>query len=97
MYACAIGSVPQPRCTCGVPHLTPLCTPGLFRSYVGGFFSFAILLSVVGESVQQRFEWLRSGKFPVRSSDHLVLLGWNDTVSVAGAPALSLFVLKACK
>lgn len=33
--------------------------------------------------MQQRFESVRTGKFPVTPAsrgDHLVLLGWNDTV-----------------
>jgi hypothetical protein len=49
-------------------------------TFLAGFFSFAVILSVVGESVQRQFAFVREGRFPVRSSDHLVLLGWNDVV-----------------
>jgi hypothetical protein len=53
-------------------------------TFVAGFFSFAVLLSVVAESVQHQFEVVRGGRLPVQVKDlDLVLLGWNDLVRAA--------------
>lgn len=59
----------------------PPAPPDPWRHPHAGFFTFAVLLSVVGESVQRQFEFVRGGKLPVKAQDHLVLLGWNDVVS----------------
>ena len=60
----------------------PKCPPTL---PLPGFFTFAVLLSVVGESVQRQFEFVRGGMLPVKAHDHLVLLGWNEVVGPSRA------------
>jgi hypothetical protein len=57
-------------------------------TFIAGFFSFAVLLSVVAEAVQHQFEVVRSGRLPVQAQDlDLVLLGWNDLVNGAAGRA----------
>ncbi|KIZ04277.1 hypothetical protein MNEG_3688 [Monoraphidium neglectum] len=45
-------------------------------TFLCGFFSFALLLSIVTEEVQRRLDVVRNGKLPVRAEDHLVILNW---------------------
>ncbi|GBF90760.1 hypothetical protein Rsub_03061 [Raphidocelis subcapitata] len=64
-------------------------------TFLCGFFSFALLLSIVSEEVQGRLEVVRSGKLPVREEGHVVILNWKR-VGDAGSVherASALFVV----
>jgi hypothetical protein len=45
-------------------------------TFLCGFFSFALLLSIVSEEVQSRLDVVRQGKLPVRAEGHTVILNW---------------------
>jgi len=45
---------------------------------LGGLLVFALLIGIVGESIGEKIEDLKTGKSRVFESDHTLMLNWND-------------------
>ena len=48
---------------------------------LGGLLVFALLIGIVGESIGEKLEDLKTGKSRVFESGHTLMLNWNDKVS----------------
>jgi len=49
---------------------------------LGGLLVFALLIGIVGESIGEKLEDLKTGKSRVFESGHTLMLNWNDKVSL---------------
>ncbi|KAI8476483.1 MAG: hypothetical protein J3K34DRAFT_259587 [Monoraphidium minutum] len=46
--------------------------------FLVGVFTFAVMLGVVSDEIKQGFRSARNGNYPVRTSNHVLLLNWNS-------------------